>query len=413
MVRRKSRKLVTFGAVLLIIIVGFAVVVRKGHVKEIFDGSKTAGLKLVPGEQVDNQGCSGKGQVEFGTSPMDSKDVGLFSPLGLMTGAHVTPIDHMYFYPIDVRSARDTYAVRAMADGLITTISERKQQVNDINNGAPKPAEYQMKFWYTCDFASYYDLLTSLSPRLQAEFDAHKRSGGYAQVQVKVKEGEVVGRIGGQTLDFAVYDYTKQLSGFIVPEHYLVESWKLHVVNAFPYFKEPIRSQLLALDPRQAEPREGKIDYDQDGKLVGTWFKEGNGGFGMTNGKDPAPWRAHLSFVYDAIDPSLAVLSIGDYGGQAQQFAVIGNAPDPATIGVGDLHKYELTQIDHYRSSTGQPWSDNTHAFDDIKARPGSYVQGTVLAQLVGTRKLKFEAFPGKPAAQVTGFDASAITYER
>jgi hypothetical protein len=375
-------------------------------------GTTTKGLNLVKGEHVDNQGCSGTGPVKFGTSPMDPKDVGLILPYGGMVGAHVTPIDHMYFSPIVFHSPRDTYEVRAMADGVITSISERTQNVTDINNGTPKQAEYQMKFWYTCDFASYYDLVTSLSPRLKAEFDTHKRNGGYATVQIKVKEGELVGRIGGQTLDFAVYDYTKILPGFIVPEHYLAESWKLHVVDPFQYFKEPVRSQLLALNPRQAQPREGKIDYDQDGKLIGTWFKQGNNGFGETGGQNPAPWRAHLSVVYDSLDPEMVIISIGDYGGQSQQFAVKGNTPDPAKIGEGAVTVYELVQIDHYRTSTNQPW-DRTRVYQDIKGRPGSHVQGTTLIQLTGSRTLKFEAFPGKTASEISGFTNAAKLYER
>lgn len=374
-------------------------------------GTSTKGLNLVAGERVDNQGCRGSGPVQFGTSPMDPKDVGVILPYGGMVGAHVTPIDHMYFSPVIFNSPRDTYEVRAMADGVITSISERTQNVTDVNNGSPKEAEYQMKFWYTCDFASYYDLVTSLSPRLKAEFDAHK-NGGSASVQIKVTEGEVVGRIGGQTLDFAVYDYTKILPGFIVPEHYLAESWKLHVVDPFQYFTEPVKQQLLALNIRQAEPREGKIDYDMDGKLVGTWFKEGNNGFGETGGENAAPWRAHLSFVYDSIDPSMLIISIGDFGGQSQQFAIKGNTPDPATVGQGQLIKYELVQIDHYRTSTGQSW-DRMRPYGDIKGKPGSSVQGIALAQMVGSRTLKFEAFPGKTAAQVLGFTSSAITYER
>lgn len=385
--------------------------VWKGQGDKSSDGSKTTGLKLVEGERVDNQGCEGSGPVKFSTSPMDPKDVGIILPYGGMVGAHVTPIDHMYFSPVVFNSPRDTYEVRAMADGLITSISERTQNVTDINNGTPKEAEYQMKFWYSCDFASYYDLVTSLSPRLKAEFDARK-NGSYAQVQIKVKAGEVVGRIGGQTLDFAVYDYTKILPGFIVPKHYLAESWKLHVVNPFQYFTEPVKSQLLALNVRQAEPREGKIDYDVDGKLVGTWFKEGNNGFGETGGKNASPWRAHLSFVYDAIDPSMLIISVGDYGGQSQQFAVKGNAPDPATISKGGVVAYELVQIDHYRTSTGQSW-DRTRPYNDLKGRPGDRVQGTVLAQMIGPRTLKFQAFPGKTAAQIPGFTGSAITYER
>lgn len=378
-----------------------------------FDNTITPATKLVKDERLDNRGCSGSGTVMFGTSPMDPKDIGIILPYGGMVDAHVTPIDHMYFSPIVFNSPRDTYEVRAMADGLITAISERTQNVSDINNGSPKLAEYQIKFWYTCDFASYYDLITSLSPRLKAEFETHKQNGGYATVALKVKEGEVVGRIGGQTLDFAVYDYTKILPGFIIPEHYLAESWKLHVVDPFQYFKEPVRSQLLALNPRQVEPREGKIDYDIDGKLVGTWFKEGNNGFGDTSGKNASPWRAHLSFVYDSIDPDALVISIGDYGGKSVQFGVKGNFPNPATVDPKTgLQKYELTYLDYLRSSTRVNW-DRMSPHTDIKARPQSYVQGVVLVQMEDDRKIKFEAFPGKTAEQVNGFTNYAITYER
>lgn len=378
-----------------------------------FDNPLTPTMKLVNGERLDNSGCDGSGTVMFGTSPMDPKDVGVVLPYGAMIGAHVTPIDHMYFSPVVFNSPRDTYEVRAMADGLITAISERTQNVTDTNNGSAKQAEYQLKFWYTCDFASYYDLITSLSPRLKSEFDKNKQKSGYAQVAIKVKEGEVVGKIGGQTLDFAVYDYTKILPGFIVPEHYLEESWKLHVVDPFQYFKEPVRTQLLALNPRQVEPRSGKIDYDIDGKLVGTWFKEGNNGFGDTGGKNPSPWRAHLSFAYDPIDPGALVISIGDYGGKTAQFGIKGNGPDPKIVDVKTgLQKYELASIEYFRSSSGETWNRMSPQ-TDIKTRQQSYVHGVVLVQMLEDRKIKFEAFPSKTAEQVNEFTNSAIIYER
>jgi len=76
------------------------------------------------------------------------------------------------------------------------------------------------------------------------------------------------------------------------------------------------------------------------------------------------------------------------------------------------LVKFELTQIDHYLSGSGQQW-DNMHVYSDIKGRPGTYVQGVALTQMTDKRKLKFEAFPGKTAAQVTGFTTAAQTYER
>lgn len=411
--------IIFFGVFLVVVLIGLVFLFSRkedGSGKQFgfnFDSTKTPAMKLVNSERLDNQGCSGSGTVMFGTSPMDPTDVGMILPYGGMIGAHVTPIDHMYFSPFIFNSPRDTYEVRAMADGLITAISERTQNVDDTNNGSPKLPEYQIKFWYTCDFASYYDLITSLSPRLKAEFEANKKNGGYAQVAMKVKEGEVVGRIGGQTLDFAVYDYTKILPGFIIPEHYLGESWKIHVVDPFQYFKETVRTQLLALNPRQVEPREGKIDYDIDGKLVGAWFKEGNNGFGESGGVNPSPWRAHLSFAYDSIDPSALVISIGDYGGTSAQFGVKNNTPNPKTIDVkAGLQIYELTFLEYYRSSSGENW-DRMQSYTDIKARPQSHVQGVVLVQMETDRKIKFEAFPSKTAEQVNGFTAKAQMYER
>ena len=402
---------IILAGVLILLVVALVVLGFNFNHKET--GYKTLAMKLVAGERLDNRGCSGAGTVMFGTSPMDPKDVGMILPYGGMVGAHVTPIDHMYFSPIVFNSPRDTYEVRAMGNGIVTAISRRTKEVDDKNIGVIKPEEYQLKFWHTCDFASYFDLVTSLSPKFKAEFDAHVQQGDWASVAIKVQEGELIGRIGGQTLDFAVYDYTKILPGFIVPEHYLGESWKLHVVNPFPYFKEPVRTQLLALNPRQVEPREGKIDYDIDGKLVGTWFKKGNNGFGETGGVNSVPWRAHLSFVYDYMDPSALAISIGDYGGESAQFGVKGNSPDPATIDVNfGLHKYELTFIEYYRSLSGENW-DRMHVYTDIKARPQSNVQGVVLVQMLETRKIKFEAFPGKTAEQVSGFDEKAQIYER
>ncbi|MBI2661514.1 hypothetical protein HYX09_04605, partial [Candidatus Woesearchaeota archaeon] len=64
----------------------------------------------------DRQECSGEGTVAL-SSPMMPEDVGIVMPMGLMIGAHVTPIDHMYFSPREFHSKPDTYDVYADADG--------------------------------------------------------------------------------------------------------------------------------------------------------------------------------------------------------------------------------------------------------------------------------------------------------
>lgn len=52
-------------------------------------------------EQVGFNGCSGAGPVTFAVSPMRYEDVLHMLPYGMLAGAHVTPIDHMYFEPAD------------------------------------------------------------------------------------------------------------------------------------------------------------------------------------------------------------------------------------------------------------------------------------------------------------------------
>lgn len=51
-------------------------------------------------------GCSGTGPVSFAQSPIRLDDVRYLLPYGLLAGAHVTPIDHMYFEPLDRSTAR-------------------------------------------------------------------------------------------------------------------------------------------------------------------------------------------------------------------------------------------------------------------------------------------------------------------
>ena len=93
------------------------------------------------------------------------------------------------------------------------------------------------------------------------------------------------------------------------------------MVDFFDNTKEPLKSQLLAFDLRDASPRFGKIDYDIDGKLIGTWFKEGTGGYGGGKQGGEGYWAGHLSIVPDGNDPGWTDISFGDYQGQAQQFA--------------------------------------------------------------------------------------------
>jgi hypothetical protein len=232
-----------------------------------------------------------------------------------------------------------------------------------------------------------------------------------------VEEGELIGYTGLPTangIDVWVENDDSTLTGFVNPGQYTKsESWKTHVVDLFDFTREPLKSQLLSLDMRDASPRWGKIDYDIDGKLVGNWFRQGSGGYGGNQFGGEGYWDGHLSVVPDGNDPSQIVISFGNYEGQPQQFAVAGDTPDPATVSQATgLVEYELGQIVAYGGDNGQTW-DGMSYLPHIKVRASTPPVGTVLMQMVGERQLKVEAFPGKTAAQVNGFDSGVLIYER
>lgn len=231
--------------------------------------------------------------------------------------------------------------------------------------------EYRVVVEYTCSFYSYYDLITSLSADILSKAgNIDDRQDRQGSMRIPIKEGQVIGRIGGQTLDFAVWNNDVTLQ------------------------------------------RTGKIDYDIDGKLVGTWFREGTGGYDYAQNHRDSFWTSQLSIVYDHLDPTQIRFSIGDYSGKPAQFGVTGNTPDPSLIDKSSgLVKYELVQYNYY-GSDGSPW-DRFSAVKNIQAKNQTQVMGVALVQMLEDRKIKFEVFLGKRADQVSGFSDKAIMYER
>jgi hypothetical protein len=343
---------------------------------------------------------------------MRTEDFGNMLPYGVVVGAHVTPIDHMYFSPANVSLGRDAYEVRAIGDAVIYSIQPRD---TNVESGAAKLREWRVDMAHTCTFTSYFDLLTSLAPDLEAAYNA-SRAGSSGPISVPVKAGQLIGRIGAQTLDFGVYDYDVTLPGFLVPEHYAREPWKVHTVDPFPHFPADVRDAMLAKMLRTAEPRAGRIDWDLDGAIRGNWFKVGTNGYAGAN--PSSYWEGHLSVSPDAYDGSHVIFSVGDFNGTPTQLGIRTN-PDPATITpASGLQTWELVKYDHQDNKTGaygfsRDGTTGIQPGDGITARNGDAVVGVALAQMTGPRSLKLEVFPGKTAADVSGFDSAAQMYER
>ncbi len=332
--------------------------------------------------------CEGEGTRVFTHPPMKIEDIGSIEPYGIMVDAHVIPTSHGYISPTLFNSPRDSYPVYAIADAAIVNVSHRGAAIGDNVSGKVTD-EYQIYFEHSCTFYSYYDLLTSLAPEIERVVG--KLSGfEQKQVRIPIKAGELVGRVGGQTVDFAVWNFDKEPLYFVNPDSY--DEDRPYLEDMFAYFAEPLRSQLLAKARRTAEPRSGRVDYDIDGRLVGNWFREGSGGFegpkNVQNQGGGRYWDGHLSISYDYIDPSKIVFSIGNFAGRAAQFRVGGNGPDPASVGMEQgLIKYELEQYNTFK--------------------------GTALVQLIAPRKLKVETFPDQRMDAVDGFTSQAQIYVR
>jgi hypothetical protein len=350
----------------------------------------------------------GKGPVRFTHSPMRFEDIKNLVPYGLMVGGHVCPIDHGYFYPKQLEPGRPHFPIMAPADGFIVVVGHRTQLTGSSEQSRTYD-DYALTIEHSGTFYSQYDLLTQLEPSVLDQLDAsvrerfaRKQMGPPVQTRIPVKAGQVVGRVAGRSLDFGVVNTEVKLPGFLTPKLYGHYAWRVHIVDPFDYFDEPLKSKLLSLNARQVKPPFGKIDYDVDGRLIGNWFREGSGGYPGDRNDPRGYWMGHLAFAPHHIDPMTTVVSIGDFDGKPRQFWVKGNAPDPAKVSEQDgAVKYELI------------WSQLGSAGDRQVRQDADAVQGTVLAQVLAGRKLKFEAFPAKVGSEVKGFTAAARTYER
>ncbi len=345
--------------------------------------------------------CKGKGPAMMTASPIALSDLLYIQPMGLEIGGHVTPIDHGYFY-INGAAAKPAKIapVYAPLDGIITSVTRTVR-----NENSKKFNDYAVTISATCTFRVRFSNMVKFDGNLAKQI-GQLQANESKTPNYTVKAGELIGYTGLPTaygIDVWVANDDSTLTGFVNPQQYTnTESWKLHMVDLYTYTKEPLKSQFLKFAMRDAVPR------------FGNWFKVGSGGYsGGKFGSFGNYWAGHLSVVPDGNDPTQTDISFGNYQGEAQQFAVIGNRPNPANVSQATgLITYELGQIEYYSGTTGKPW-DHQSYLPHIRARANSQVRGTVLLQMTGARTLKMEIFPGKTADQVSGFDAGALMYER
>ncbi|MBI4004942.1 hypothetical protein HY358_02290 [Candidatus Roizmanbacteria bacterium] len=366
--------------------------------------------------------CENK-KVVFTASPMDPRDINFIEPIGELKQGHILPGDHI---GIDYNTSPTTKPVKVYAPADATLITVERHPYTPPAGYPQTMRHYHFYLVHSCNLFTGFVHLTEFSPEILAKSsqlkelnDATISEPKSIMVGIPIRAGQEIGTAWSfGLLGMVTVDLTATNKGYLKPESYRGENWRMHSVAPFDYFSEPLKTRLLAKNPRTAAPRGGKIDFDIDGKIVGNWFQEGTGGFKDLNvqprqcGNFPCPyWSGHLALVYDYIDPKQLRVSIGhDAGlGVSTPYGVKGDNPDFKDVDISNgLVKYELVALKDTSREKGYQSEDPL-----IEVSDETRVLGTMLVQLIESQKLRAEVFPGKMKNQVTAFTSNARVYTR
>lgn len=292
--------------------------------------------------------------ADFSRAPIDLSLVSAITPIGnLNPPDHTLPTNHSYFFHPSAPNAE----VVAPAAGVVASIQR--------GNGD--------------------QLYVQASPHIAYDL-AHVTLDASIVQNMLVAAGQRVGvtQSANEALDVGLIDDSVSLF-FVRPDRYI--DGTLHAASPFKYFDEPVKSQIYAKVGRAGADKDGKIDFDQAGRLSGNWFTPdlaaastelfGNG-------------SKHLSFARDVLDPSQIRVSIGGTLSISGAYFVQPGAIDPVNVSVGAGRvAYQL----FFNTAATQP-------------------AGLLVVQLTSDTSLRAQTFPGA-APLTTDFTDAAISYVR
>lgn len=411
---RKKKLILTIAAVAVVFVAGFVaalMMTRKDNPPASTNNNSNQGSQKTDTPLSDfasayKDVCKER-EVSFENAPLAMDKLGYIIPMGQMSDGHVTPTDHVYLAPAIQSVPDNTYDVYMPAKGTVVSVGAMPAQYIGDKNQQTASEDHRLVIAHNCRYYSIFIHVHQLSDALKQAVGALQPNEN-KMVNVELNAGDKLGKIGGNPVDWSLLDVTKRLTGFITPSLYKGENWKVHVIDPLTVYTGTLRDELIAKSLRSSEPYGGKIDYDIRGALVGNWFREG------TNGYEGAAmdryWDGHLAVVPDHIDPASTIVSIGNWEGKASQMAVKGKV-DPAKVtkATGPV-KYELIGLSYL--ANGQRYLPNYLARNITVNQDGTF-KGTIMFEVGDNEHLKVETFPGKTAAEVSGFTSAAKTYVR
>lgn len=308
-----------------------------------------------------------RGVATFTHSPIALGELSRIVALGnLNPPGHTIPTDHIYFYmwyyddgPVPDPNRKHT--VYAPAGGTVVSI---------LQPGG------DFKVVVQCTNTFYY-YLDHVLPTVQ--------------VGAVLTAGQAIGTSGGPyAIDLGAYDTTTTLPGFIDPNRYHPQTRQ--AVSPLAHYEEPLRSTLRAKVVRSGTDKDGRIDFDVPGRLVGNWFLDG---VPPAESDWPENWTKQLAFVRDVADPAIVRVSIGGTLAMSGAWAADPADPDPAHVQKGQtivLRLYNRRGL--------------------LEAPDYTTLHGVLLVEMLEDRKIKVEAFPTN-AFFVPAFSPEAKIYVR
>jgi len=300
-------------------------------------------------------------------SPLEFVKITDLEPLGAMNpGGHTIPTDHVYFYYAWTPPA----PVNPQPWPVLPVVAPGSGKVIWILSTQGQP-DQKVQVQMTGDFFYYLD---------------HVVLDSTIQVDTTVTAGQRVGQTGpgSAAVDLGVIYNAVTLPGFVNPARY---GESLHADSPFKYFAEPLKTQLYAKVRRNAPDKDGKIDYDVRGRLIGTWFHES---VAVADSMGPTAWPKQLAICPDANEPTQMRVSTGGFCGLVGLWNASPGDPDPATVSI----------------------ASGKVAFHLLYTPGGTQRAGLLIVQILDDTRIRLQVFPGSVADNAE-FTGSALIYTR
>lgn len=269
---------------------------------------------------------------------------------------HTLPTDHAYFYHRLFHPDAPAYDVVAPAAGI----------VRFVNHGNDDQVRIQVTATHT-----YYL--------------GHVLLDGAIVQGMTVSAGQRLGTTSRLSfgLDLGLVN-TAHLLAFVNPARYSDDT--LHAESPFQYFAQPLRSAIYARE--RGAGGDGRIDFDQAGRLVGNWYLEG-----LSNAESGlfGSGAKHLAFVRDVDNPSAIRISMGGALGLTGAFATSDGVPDPSTVTPSS-------------GRVGYPLF--------MSATVAGTAAGLLMVEMLDASRVRAEVFVGSQAP-TADFTPNALTYLR